>query len=63
MGEILATVLCLILVLAVVGVSGFIVALKLGIIVQQAAKPTHLDTGNYTLEQGREVRPEEERRT
>jgi len=30
--------------------------------VNQATKPTHLDTGNYTLDQGREVRPEEEKR-
>lgn len=62
MSAMLKTVLCLILLLVVVGVSGFVVALKLGVIVQQAAKPTHLDTANYTLNQGREVRPEEERR-
>ncbi len=62
MTAMLTTILCLILILAVVGVGGFIVALKLGVIVQQAAKPTHLDTANYTLDQGREVRPEEGRR-
>ncbi len=61
MSAMLTTILCLILLLAVIGVAGFVVALKLGVIVQQAAKPTHLDTSNYTLDQGREVRPEEER--
>ncbi|MCS6840533.1 MAG: hypothetical protein NZ699_08605 [Roseiflexus sp.] len=62
MFDALLIILCLILVLAVAGVTGFIVALKLGVIVHQATKPTHLDTANYTLDQGREVRPEEERR-
>lgn len=42
MTAMLTTILCLILILAVVGVGGFIVALKLGIIVQQAAKPRTL---------------------
>lgn len=58
----LLIILCLIVALAAVGVAGFVVLLKLGVIVQQATKPTHLDTANYTLDQGREVRPEEERR-
>lgn len=62
MSAIFTTILCLILLLVVVGVAGFIVALKLGVIVHQATKPTHLDTANYTLDQGREVRPEEDRR-
>ncbi len=62
MSSILLGVLCLIALLAVIGAAGFIVALKMGIIVHQATKPTHLDTGNYTLDQGREVRPEEEER-
>lgn len=62
MSSILLTILCLILILAVIGVAGFIVALKMGVIVHQATKPAHLDTSNYTLNQGREVRPEEERR-
>ncbi|MGQ9548275.1 MAG: hypothetical protein ACUVSW_15880 [Roseiflexus sp.] len=62
MSSILLGVLCLIVVFAVLGAVGFIVALKLGIIVHQATKPTHLDAGNYTLDQGREVRPEEEDR-
>jgi hypothetical protein len=62
MSSILLGVLCLIVVLAVIGAVGFVVALKMGVIVHQATKPTHLDTGNYTLDQGREVRPEEEKR-
>lgn len=58
----LGVIVCLIIALIVVGSVGFVVALKLGIIVREAAKPSHLDSGNYTLDQGREVRPEEERR-
>ena len=46
--------------LAVLGVGGFIVLLKLGVIVREASRPTYIDHGNYTLDQGREVRPEEE---
>jgi len=62
MSSILLGILCLIVVLAAIGAVGFVVALKMGVIVHQATKPTHLDTGNYTLDQGREVRPEEEDR-
>ncbi len=62
MSSILLGVLCLIVFLAAIGAVGFVVALKMGVIVHQATKPTHLDTGNYTLDQGREVRPEEEER-
>jgi len=58
----LGVIVCLIIAIIVIGATGFVVALKLGIIVREAAKPGHLDSGNYTLDQGREVRPEEERR-
>ena len=62
MSSILLGVLCLIVVLAAIGAVGFVVALKMGVIVHQATKPTHLETGNNTLDQGREERPEEEKR-
>jgi hypothetical protein len=38
------------------------VLLKLGVIVREASRPTYQDHGDYSLDQGREVRPEEERR-
>lgn len=52
--------LCALVALAVLGVGGFLVLLKLGIIVREAQRPTYQDYGSYTLDQGREVRPEEE---
>jgi len=51
---------CAFVVLAVLGVGGFLVLLKLGVIVREASRPTYQDHGNYSLDQGREVRPEEE---
>lgn len=53
-------VLCGLLIMAVLGVGGFFVLLKLGIIVREAQRPTYQDYGTYTLDQGREVRPEQE---
>ncbi|HNP84502.1 MAG: hypothetical protein JST60_21850 [Chloroflexi bacterium SZAS-1] len=52
--------LCSLVALAVLGVGGFFVLLKLGVIVREAQRPTYQDYGTYTLDQGREVRPEEE---
>lgn len=53
---------CALVALAVVGVGAFFVLLKLGVIVHEAARPAIQDYGDYSLDQGREVRPEEERR-
>ena len=53
-------VICAIVALAVLGAGGFIVLLKMGVIVREAARPTLQDRGSYSLDQGREVRPEEE---
>ncbi len=53
-------IICALLAIVVLGVGGFIVLLKLGVIVREARRPTHQDYGNYSLDQGREVRPEEE---
>ena len=54
-------IICLIVVALVIGAAGLVVALKLGVIFQQASKPTVEDTSSYSLDQGREVRPELER--
>ena len=53
-------IICAIVALAVLGVGGFIVLLKMGVIVHEASRPTLEDRGSYSLDQGREVRPEEE---
>ena len=58
--SLLFIVVCAIVALAVLGVGGFIVLLKLGVIVREARRPAFEDYGNYSLDQGREVRPEEE---
>jgi hypothetical protein len=54
-------ILCGLAVLAVFGVSIFLVLIKLGVIVRESSRPVYQDAGDYRLEQGREVRPEEER--
>ena len=53
-------IICAIVALAVLGVGGFIVLLKMGVIIREASRPTLQDRGSYSLDQGREVRPEEE---
>ena len=55
-------ILCGLVALAVIGAGGFLVLLKLGVIVREASRPTYQDHGDYSLDQGREVRPEEEQR-
>jgi hypothetical protein len=57
----LVLALCAIVALAVIGVGGFFVLLKLGVIVREASRPSYQDYSDYSLDQGREVRPEEER--
>ena len=52
--------LCSLIVLVVLALGGFFVLLKLGVIVREAQRPVYRDNGGYTLDQGREVRPEEE---
>jgi hypothetical protein len=53
---------CALVALAAICVGTFFALLKLGVIVREASRPTIQDYGNYSLDQGREVRPEEERR-
>lgn len=55
-------IVCAVVALAVIGVGGFLVLLKLGVIVREASKPTYQDSGNYSVDQGREVRSEEEQK-
>jgi len=54
--------LCALVALAAIGIGVFFVLLKLGVIVRETARPSYQDYGDYSLDQGREVRPEEERR-
>ena len=53
---------CAFVALAVLGLGGFLVLLKLGAIVREASRPSYQDQSSYSLDQGREVRPEEEQR-
>jgi hypothetical protein len=55
-------IICAVVALAVIGVGGFLVLVKLGVIVREASKPAYLDSGNYSMDQGREVRSEEEQK-
>ena len=59
-GSFVLLLICGLVALAVLGIGGFLVLLKLGVIVREASRPTYADRGSYSLEQGREVRPEEE---
>ena len=52
---------CAVVALAVIGLAVFLVLLKLGVIVREASRPTYQDYGDYRLDQGREVRPEDQR--
>ena len=58
--SLLFVIVCAVVAVAVLGVGGFVVLLKLGVIVREASRPAYQDQGNYSLDQGREVRPEEE---
>lgn len=51
------------IVLGLISLSGLIwFLLSIGVIVQKASEPAHLDQGNYTLDQGQEVKGEEQPR-
>jgi hypothetical protein len=54
--------LCGLVALAAIAVGAFFVLLKLGVIVREASRPSYQDSGEYSLDQGREVRPEEEQK-
>jgi hypothetical protein len=47
--------------LGLLSLSGLIwFLLSIGVIVQKASEPAHLDHGTYTMDQGREVKAEEQ---
>ena len=52
----------LLVLLATLAVSFFVFLFKVGVVINEARKPPHSDTGDYQLSQGREVRPELVRR-
>ena len=59
--SLLLLVLCAIGLLVVLGVGAFLVLVKLGVIVREASRPAYQDSGDYRIDQGREVRPEDDR--
>jgi hypothetical protein len=52
---------CAIIALVAIGVGGFLLLVKLGVIVREASRPPLQDYGDYRIDQGREVRPEDDR--
>lgn len=52
--------LCGIVLLVILGSALITFLMKVGVIVQHAQRPPHVDAGDYRLDQGREVRPEDE---
>ncbi len=61
MASLILVIFCAVVALTVIGVSGLLILIKLGVIVRAASQPTYQDYGDYRLDQGREVRPEEDR--
>lgn len=53
-------VMCGAIVVTLALIIGVVTFMKLGVIFRHAAQPPHQDGGNYTLDQGREVRPEQD---
>ncbi len=49
------------IILGLITISGLIMLLiKIGVIVQKAGEAPHIDHGNYTMDQGREVKAEDQ---
>lgn len=57
----LMLILCAIALLVVLGATVFLILVKLGVIVHEASRPAYQDSGDYRIDQGREVRPEDDR--
>lgn len=57
-GVMLGLGLCVLVLIAMAGMSLFMLIFKAGVIIHEAQKPAHLDAGDYRLDQGREVRAE-----
>ena len=48
-------------ILGLVSISGLIIfLLKIGVLVQKASEPPHIDHGHYSMDQGREVKAEDQ---
>ncbi|HEU5011314.1 MAG TPA: hypothetical protein VFT66_02135 [Roseiflexaceae bacterium] len=58
--SLIVLVLCGIVVVALVLSVSIVAFIKLGVLFRHAAEPPHHDHGTYTLDQGREVRPEQD---
>lgn len=51
----IALLLCGLVLVTFFGFSLFMLLVKLGVIVREARRPPHIDTGDYRLSQGRDV--------
>ena len=52
--------LCLIGIIASIGMAGFTFLLQVGVAINEARKPAHTDSGDYRIEQGHEARHEDD---
>jgi hypothetical protein len=59
---IVGLVLCGVVLLFVVGAGLITFLIKIGVIVREAQRPPHVDAGDYRLDQGHEVRGEDQQR-
>ena len=59
---IVALVVCGAVLLFVVGAGLITFLIKIGVIVREAQRPPHVDAGDYRLDQGHEVRGEDQQR-
>jgi hypothetical protein len=57
-----ALVVCGVVLLFAVGAGLITLLIKAGVIVREARRPPHMDAGDYRLDQGRDVRSEDEQR-
>ena len=51
--------LCVVVLVAMLASATFWFLVKVGVVINEARKPPHVDAGDYRIGQGREVRPEE----
>jgi hypothetical protein len=59
---VIGLVVCGLILLATLSLGLITLLIKLGVIVREAQKPPHLDTGDYSIGQGRDVAAEDRRR-
>ncbi len=51
--------LCAVVLVVILAWGTFWFLVQVGVVINEARKPPHIDAGDYRIEQGREVRPEE----